>query len=262
MPNSTIAVPSSWIEMRLTWPTSTPAMRTKLPLSSPDTLLNCARYGFSSPKRRSAKIANIAISPSVHTTMKIVNRQMAPARFSLIALASPPASRRRCRFSRERRGRCRLQLRRRWDDERLGSRWRGPWFARGAGRRRRRQARVQRRPVRCVLRSAVGRRTRVRDGAGGRPARIADAGRFGLSSGDREVVGVSRESDSGVGADIEPRSPAGIGNQLAQRPVGGDVGQRSAARLTAGSAFGADDRKVLRKAVLVGAEQRSAVDDQ
>ena len=40
--NSTSTVESGWIEMSLTLPTSTPAMRTKFPPFSPDTLANWA----------------------------------------------------------------------------------------------------------------------------------------------------------------------------------------------------------------------------
>ena len=51
VPNSTRAVPSSRILMFFTLPTSTPAMRTKLPLSKPDTVRNSAVYVVSSSKR-------------------------------------------------------------------------------------------------------------------------------------------------------------------------------------------------------------------
>ena len=40
--NSTSAVVSAWMEIFLTLPTSTPAMRTKSPFSSPVTLVNSA----------------------------------------------------------------------------------------------------------------------------------------------------------------------------------------------------------------------------
>ncbi|BBU21001.1 hypothetical protein MYXE_07900 [Mycobacterium xenopi] len=40
--NSTNTVASGWMEMFLTLPTSTPAIRTKFPPSSPDTLANWA----------------------------------------------------------------------------------------------------------------------------------------------------------------------------------------------------------------------------
>ncbi|OCB63515.1 hypothetical protein A5677_10310 [Mycobacterium malmoense] len=85
---STTAVPSSWIEILRTLPTSTPAMRTKLPASRPETLPNRALYDSSLPNRSCAKMASIAARPRVHTTMKAARRQMVPGRFSFTVVGS------------------------------------------------------------------------------------------------------------------------------------------------------------------------------
>ncbi len=75
---------------------------------------------------------------------------------------------------------------------------------------------------------------------------VADARRLGHRAGDRQVVGVAREADAGIGPPVHAGAPSGVGDQLAHRPVLVDVGQRTAARLAAGSALGADDRQVVR----------------
>ncbi len=135
-------------------------------------------------------------------------------------------------------------------------------LAGGTGWRCRRKTRPQWRAVRCVERGAVRRSTRVGDRPGRGPARIADARRFRYAAGDREVVGVAGEPDARIGPDIEAGSPAGVRDQLAHRPIRGDVGKGTAARAAAGAALGADHREILWIAVGVRAEQQRAVEDQ
>ncbi len=134
----------------------------------------------------------------------------------------------------------------------------------GTGRRGRRQAGIERGPVRGVLRRSVGRGAGVGDRARrGATVLVAHAGRFGDTPGGREIVRPSGESDSGVGTPVESGTPAGVGDQLPHREVVRDVGQRSAARFASRSALGTDDRQV--PGVLVGVlacQDRDIEDDR
>ena len=86
--NSTSAVVSSWMEMLLTLPTSTPAMRTKSPFSSPVTFVNSALYALVfSPKRNCPNTAYNANTPSRHTARKMPRRNRACRQLVLMPVA-------------------------------------------------------------------------------------------------------------------------------------------------------------------------------
>src|SRR5882757_5478110 len=85
---STDTVVSGWIAMCFTLPTSTPAIRTNWPSSSPLTLVNSARYVCSSWKRSWAKTANSANIPIRHTTVKMASRQATGPKCALTVVTS------------------------------------------------------------------------------------------------------------------------------------------------------------------------------
>ena len=84
--NSTSAVVSSCMEIFLTLPTSTPAIRTKSPFSSPVTFVNSARYVLAfSPNRSCPNTAYNANTPSRHTVRNAPSRHRAC--FQSVAMA-------------------------------------------------------------------------------------------------------------------------------------------------------------------------------
>src|SRR5882757_502832 len=263
--NSTSAVVSGWMEILSTLPTSTPAIRTKSPVSNPVTFVNAALYAVAfSPKRNCPNTAYKANTPSRHTARKMPRRHRACRQSLLMAgclswsvwLVLGRSGRWRGLLRQwNRRQRCRLHLRGRRDHERLGA-WRRARVPRRARRRRRRQARPKRGAIRRVHRRAVGRGTRVGNRTGRGPAaQVADARRLGDRARHRQPVAVGREPDARVGPPIDSGSETGVRDELSHRPVLGDVGQRTTARLATRSALGTDDGQVVRIAVRVVTEE-------
>src|SRR5882757_7470238 len=85
----TLTVLSRWTVRLVTFPTSTPPMRTNWPFVSPDTLEKIALYSVSGANRNLPKTAKSANVKNAQTTMNTLSRRSAPPRlFVTVSTAS------------------------------------------------------------------------------------------------------------------------------------------------------------------------------